>query len=80
MALGVALMLGLIAVGLLIWRGQRQIRGNSFGGACSAKMRGSGAAATDSADLKLELDSKGEPVVLGQGSFAKVSVGRPHPC
>lgn len=41
-------------------------------GACSLKMRRSESVPSSSPDLKLELDGKGEPVLLGQGSFAKV--------
>ena len=72
MAVGAALLVGLIAAGLLIWHREHQIRHNSMNGACSLKMRGSETVPLNSPDLKLELDGKGEPVLLGQGSFAKV--------
>ena len=71
-------MLGMIAVGLLIWRRERQIRHNAFKGACSMNMRVSGTVPSDSVDLTLELDGKGEPILLGQGSFAKVRMSLSH--
>ncbi|CAL5222010.1 g4300 [Coccomyxa viridis] len=75
-ALGVAITLGVLAAALLIWRRRRKIRQHSFRGVSSMRMRASGTVPSDSVDLKLELDGKGEPVLLGQGSFAKVYKGR----
>ena len=71
MALGAAIILGMIAAGLLIWRRKRQSRRNSRH-AQSLRMRRSGSAPSDCMDMKLEQNGKGEPVLLGQGSFAKV--------
>ena len=67
-----AITLGVLAAALLIWRRRRKIRQHSFRGVSSMRMRASGTVPSDSVDLKLELDGKGEPVLLGQGSFAKV--------
>ncbi len=71
-ALGAAILLGMAAAGLLIWRRKRLSRRTSSRRGRSLRMRRSGSAPSDSMDLKLEQNGKGEPVLLGQGSFAKV--------
>ena len=67
-----ALTLGMVGAALLIWRRKRNISIHSFQSKSSMKMRASGSVPHDNVDLTLELDGKGEPVLLGQGSFAKV--------
>ena len=68
-----AVLLGLLAAGLLIWRREHRIRHSSMRSALAGlTLRGSGSAPSDSQTLKLELDGKGEPLLLGQGSFGRV--------
>ena len=73
-ALGVTVILGMIAGGLLIWSRKLQVRHDAFKYARSMEVHESGIVPSDSVDLTLELDGKGEPILLGQGSFAKVLV------
>ena len=68
-----AVVLGLLAAGLLIWQREHRIRHSSMRGTLAGlTLRGSGSVPSNSQDLKLELDGKGEPLLLGQGSFGRV--------
>ncbi len=72
-AVPLAFVLGLLAVGLLIWRREYQIRHSSMRSTLAGlTLRGSESIPSNSQDLKLELDGKGEPLLLGQGSFGRV--------
>jgi hypothetical protein len=75
-ALALALMLGLAIAASLIWHQEVLIRRCSRPGELGSlrEMQGSRGAPSKSVDLKLELDGKGEPLLLGQGTFAKVSL------
>ena len=80
-ALALALILGLAIAATLIWHREVLIRRCSLPGELGSltAVRGGSGVPSDSVDLKLELDGKGEPLLLGQGSFAKVSLmGRPN--
>jgi hypothetical protein len=74
-ALALALILGLAIAATLIWHREVLIRRCSLPGALGSltEVRGGSGVPSTSVDLKLELDGKGEPLLLGQGSFAKVS-------
>lgn len=69
-------MLGSVAAALLIWRREHLIAHSAMRGPLSTglALRGSNSIPSGSLDLKLELDGKGEPLLLGQGSSAKVSL------
>ena len=71
-----AVVLGLVAAALLIWRRERLSARSAMRGPLSAglALRGSGSIPSGSLNLTLELDGKGEPLLLGQGSSAKVGV------
>ena len=71
-----ALVLGLVAAVLLIWRRERLSAHSAMRGPLSAglTLRGSGSIPSGSLNLTLELDGKGEPLLLGQGSSAKVDL------
>ena len=72
-AVPLAVVLSLLGVGLLIWRREYQIRHSSMRSALAGlTLRGSESIPSSSQDLKLELDGKGEPLLLGQGSFGRV--------
>ena len=75
-ALALALILGLAIAATLIWHREVLIRRCSPPGELGSlrEMQGSRGAPSKSVDLKLELDGKGEPLLLGQGTFAKVSL------
>ena len=76
MAVTAALVLGLVAAALLIWRRERLSTRSAMRGPLSAglTLRGSGSVPSGSLNLTLELDGKGEPLLLGQGSSAKVGL------
>ena len=76
MAVAAALVLGLVAAALLIWRRERLSARSAMRGPLSAglALRGSGSIPSGSLNLTLELDGKGEPILLGQGSSAKVDL------
>ncbi len=76
MAVTAALVLGLVAAALLIWRRERLSARSAMRGPLSAglTLRGSGSVPSGSLNLTLELDGKGEPLLLGQGSSAKVGL------
>ncbi|CAK0786624.1 hypothetical protein CVIRNUC_009838 [Coccomyxa viridis] len=78
MAVTAALVLGLVVAALLIWRRERLSARSAMRGPLSAglTLRGSGSVPSGSLNLTLELDGKGEPLLLGQGSSAKVYKGR----
>ena len=71
-----AVVLGLVAAALLIWRRERLSARSAMRGPLSAglTLRGSGSIPSGSLNLTLELDGKGEPLLLGQGSSAKVGL------
>ena len=78
-AVPLAVVLGLLAVGLLIWRREYQIRHSSMRSTLAGlTLRGSESIPSNSQDLKLELDGKGEPLLLGQGSFGRVRSSLSH--
>ena len=67
---------GLLTAAFFIWRRQYRIQNSSFRSTLAGlEMRSSisGLSDTSTNDLKLELDGKGEPVMLGQGSYGRVS-------
>ena len=67
---------GLLTAGLFIWRRQYRIQNSSFRSTLAGlEMHSSISGLSDNStnDLKLELDGKGEPVMLGQGSYGRVS-------
>jgi hypothetical protein len=67
---------GLLIAGLFLWRRQFCIQNSSFRSILAGlDMRSftPGLSENSTNDLKLELDDKGEPVVLGQGSYGRVS-------
>ncbi len=74
--LSVALTLGLAIAAALIWQREVLIRRCSLASALGSlrAIHSSSATPSSSVDLKLELDVDGEPWLLGQGSFAKVSL------
>ena len=72
-AVPLAAVLGLLAAGLLIWRREHRIRHSSMRSTLAGlTLRGSESIPSTSQDLKLELGGKGEPLLLGQGSFGRV--------
>ena len=75
-ALALALILGLAIAATLIWHREVLIRRCDLPDALGSltEVRGDSGVPSGSVDLKLELDGKGEPQLLGQGSFAKVSL------
>ena len=75
-AVAAAAVMGSVAAVLLIWRREHLIARSTMRGPLSAGLaaRGSNSVPSGSLNLTLELDGKGEPLLLGQGSSAKVSL------